>query len=120
VLDERGVPTPVAHTSVRPPRSRLEPMGNVAEVAKASPQYAKYGTRVDKESARELLAKRLGQATELDVKVPPPPPPEPSKPRTRAKKEDGGAIGDFLKSTEGRAIRRELTRTLFGLLRKKL
>ena len=73
VLDERGVPTPVAHTSIRPPRSKLEPMGNVAEVAKASPLYAKYGTRIDKESAREMLAERLEQATDWDVKVPPPP-----------------------------------------------
>jgi hypothetical protein len=120
VLDEQGVPTPVAHTRVRPPRSRLEPMGNVAEVAQASPLHAKYGTRIDKESARELLAKRLEQATDFDIKVPPPPPKQPKKTTRRKRDDDGGAIGDFLKSTEGRAIRRELTRTLFGLLRKKL
>ena len=84
VLDERGVPTPVAHTSIRPPRSKLEPMGNVAEVAKASPLYAKYGTRIDKESAREMLARRLEQATDWDVKVPPPPKPSPQPKRAAA------------------------------------
>ena len=119
VLDERGVPTPVAHTSIRPPRSKLEPMGNVAEVAKASPLYAKYGTRVDKESAREMLAKRLDQATDFDIKVPPPPPKPPSKPKAgRAKKDDDGVVGDILRSPEGRTIRREIVRGLLGLLRR--
>jgi DNA helicase HerA-like ATPase len=119
VLDERGVPTPVAHTRVRPPRSRLEPMGNVAQAAQASSLYAKYGTRIDKESARELLAERLARAREPEAE-PAPKPRSTPKPRPRPKGDDDGAIGDFLKSTEGRAIRREVMRTLFGLLRKKL
>ena len=123
VLDERGVPTPVAHTSIRPPRSKLEPMGNVAEVAKASPMFAKYGTRIDKESAREMLAKRLEQATDWDVKVPPPPKPSPQpkpKPRPRTKKDDDGVVGDILRSPEGRTIRREIVRGLMGLLRRSM
>jgi hypothetical protein len=33
------------------------------ELAKASPLYAKYGTRTDAQSAREMLADRIAQAT---------------------------------------------------------
>ena len=119
----RLCPTPVTHTSICPPRSKLEPMGNVAEVAKASPQYAKYGTRVDKESAREMLAERLEQATEFDVKVPPPPPrsrPQPKPKAGRAKKDDDGVVGDILRSPEGRLPPRDRARPHLGLLRRSM
>ena len=38
----------------------MAPVDDVDEAAKASPLYAKYGTRVDAESAREKLAARVG------------------------------------------------------------
>ncbi|MGI8499511.1 MAG: helicase HerA-like domain-containing protein, partial [Gemmatimonadaceae bacterium] len=62
ILSESGVPTPVVHTRLRPPASRMGPADDVDGAAKASPLYAKYGTRVDSQSARELLAARLEAA----------------------------------------------------------
>ena len=59
ILSESGVPTPVVHTRLDPPRSRMGPTDDVDAAAKASPLYAKYGTRVDNQSARELLAARM-------------------------------------------------------------
>ncbi len=59
ILSSRGVPTPVVHTRMRPPSSRMAPADDVEAVAKASPLWAKYGTRVDAQSAREMLAARL-------------------------------------------------------------
>ena len=59
ILSESGVPTPVVHTRLDPPRSRMGPTDDVDRSAKASPLYAKYGTRVDNQSARELLAARM-------------------------------------------------------------
>ena len=59
ILSSRGVPTPVVHTSMRPPSSRMAPADDVDAVAKASPLWAKYGARVDAQSAREMLAARL-------------------------------------------------------------
>ncbi len=61
VLDERGVPTPVAHTSIRPPRSKLEPMGNVAEVAKASPLLREV-RHADRQGERAGDARRASRA----------------------------------------------------------
>src|SRR5689334_9516897 len=59
ILSETGVPTPVVHTKLRAPVSKMGPADDVDAQAKASGLYAKYGTRADSQSARELLAARL-------------------------------------------------------------
>jgi uncharacterized protein len=114
ILSESGVPTPVVHTRLRPPQARMGPADDVDGAAKSSPLYAKYGTRLEAESARELLAERLERAKEE--------PPEPARRKKAAEASGGGGevLGDFLKSTTGRTIQRELVRGLFGLLRKRV
>src|SRR3954454_19735588 len=62
ILSERGVPTPVVHTRLVAPRSSMTQSAGVDVAAKASPLYAKYGTRLDRESAREELEARLDRA----------------------------------------------------------
>jgi uncharacterized protein len=114
ILSESGVPTPVVHTRMRPPRARMGPADDVDGVAKASPLFAKYGTRLDSQSARELLAERLEQASPTDT---------PAPARKKATDATGGgadALGDFLKSSTGKTIQRELVRGLFGLLKKRV
>jgi DNA helicase HerA-like ATPase len=69
-LSDKGVPTPVVHTSLRAPASRIGPAPDVDAVAKGSPLYAKYGTRVEAESAREKLGARMEQATVADEAEP--------------------------------------------------
>ena len=59
LLSESGVPTPVAHTRLVAPASRMAPADDVAGAAKASPLWAHYGERTDPQSAREILAARL-------------------------------------------------------------
>src|SRR4051794_30529224 len=61
VMNERGAPTPVAWTRLRAPQSRMAPTDAAAMQATvaASPRSAKYATVVDRESAREILAKKL-------------------------------------------------------------
>jgi DNA helicase HerA-like ATPase len=117
ILSESGVPTPVVHTRLRPPLARMGPADDVEAVAKASPLYAKYGTRIDGQSARELLAARLQKAAAPDT--PPAPAPEHAK---AAKAAQGGAdmLGDFLKSSTGKQIQREVIRGVFGMLKKSL
>ena len=62
ILSEKGVPTPVVHTRLRAPRSSMTESSNIAGVAKASPLYTKYGTRLEQDSAAEQLAKRVEAA----------------------------------------------------------
>ena len=117
ILSESGVPTPVVHTRMRPPQARMGPADDVDGAAKSSPLYSKYGTRLDSQSAREMLAERLEQAAEAPDEKPAP------ERRKKAADATGGgadALGDFLKSSTGRTIQRELVRGLFGLLRRKV
>jgi uncharacterized protein len=117
ILSESGVPTPVVHTKLRAPLAKMEPAADVDAAAKASPLYAKYGTRVDRESARELLAARLEQ------REPEPEPVERPAPKRQDRAGRGGGgdpLTDFLASRQGKAVQREVIRGVFGLLRKRL
>ncbi len=129
LLSEKGVPTPVVHTRMLAPASKMAPIADVDGPAKASPLYAKYGTRVDAQSAREILAGRL-EAASAPAPAPAPVPapdkplehiPAPKLPKPkRAPAPDAGGIGDFLNSRQGKAMQREVVRGVFGMLRKRL
>jgi DNA helicase HerA-like ATPase len=128
LLSEKGVPTPVVHTRMLAPASKMAPTADVDGPAKASPLFAKYGTRTDAQSAREILAGRL-EAASAPAPAPAPaekPPlehvPAPKLPKApkRAPAPEPGGIGDFLESRQGKAIQREVIRGVFGMLRKRL
>jgi uncharacterized protein len=139
LLSEAGVPTPVVHTRLLAPASRMAPADDVDARAKASPLWARYGTPQDPESARELLAGRLTPegSDPLPDEVGSDPPPDregsdpapdrvplPRKaPRRRAPapaQSTPEAIGDFLTSRQGKRLQREVVRGVFGMLRKRL
>jgi hypothetical protein len=141
ILSETGVPTPVVHTRVTPPVSRMGPADGIAGKAQASPLWAKYGQRVDNESAREILAARLAEPA---VAAPAPGPgaggggahKQPAaqhRPAAAARKQQpaaqhkeaagavaGGvaAMTSFLQSRQGKQIQKEVVRGVFGLLKK--
>ena len=122
ILSESGVPTPVVHTRLCAPASRMGPADDVDGAAKASPLYATYGQRVDSESAREKLAARTAAAaaaTPAPVGAPPPPKKEH---REAAKAGSGGveAIGKFLTSRQGKKLQSQVVRGVFGMLKKRL
>ncbi|WP_081864179.1 helicase HerA-like domain-containing protein [Mycetocola saprophilus] len=64
VMNEKGAPSPVAWTRLRAPQGRMDPtpMPQIEAAIAASPLLAKYGTAVDRESAREILTARLDAA----------------------------------------------------------
>jgi hypothetical protein len=122
ILDEDGVPTPVVHTRLVGPRSRMAPADDVAGAAQGSPLAAKYATRADPQSAKELLAARMEAATVAE----PAPVEEPDRvpaprPRRRAEpKPPKDPLQDLLTSREGKALQRKVLRGVFGMLRKRL
>jgi hypothetical protein len=144
ILSESGVPTPVVHTRMTPPASRMGPADDIEAKAKASPLWAKYGTRVDNESAREILAARLAQpaeaasdeAAEAPAQAAPhrqaaPQHKQPAQAQHRQPaaehKEAAGAlsggvaaVSSFLKSKEGKKLQQEVVRGVFGMLKKRL
>jgi uncharacterized protein len=139
LLSEAGVPTPVAHTRLVAPASRMAPADDVDGAARASPLWAHYGERTDPQSAREMLAARLDAggaggdaAAEREEEAEPelehvPVPESMRTPRRRRSRRRApapagstpDAIGDFLTSRSGRALQREIVRGVFGLLRKR-
>ena len=103
-------------------------MGAVDDVdarAKASPLYAKYATRIDNQSAREMLAARLDPPAAQPPKAEPKPKqqgkPKP-KPAAKAPAPSGGLeeLGGFLNSRQGKAMQKQVVRGMFDLLKKKL
>jgi DNA helicase HerA-like ATPase len=113
ILSESGVPTPVVHTKLRPPLARMAPTDDVDAAAKTSPLYARYGSRTDAESARELLAARMQKAARPQERQ------DPLK-AAKAGRDGGDELGDFLKSRTGKQLEREVIRGVFGMLRKRL
>jgi len=124
VMNERGAPTPVAWTRLRAPESLMSPSDPAAMQAtvEASPRYAKYAEAVDRESAREKLAARLEegaqkQAAEQKPEKAPGKKAERRPGRSSEKKDDGGVIGDVVRSSAFkdfvRTAAREIARGMF-------
>jgi len=144
ILSESGVPTPVVHTRMTPPASRMGPADDIEGKAKASPLWAKYGTRVDNQSAREILAARLAPAAAPAASADQAPTaphqqaapqrqqpaahrqPEHRQPAAEHKEAAGAlsggvaAVSSFLKSKEGKKLQQEVVRGVFGMLKKRL
>lgn len=62
-LDDKGAPTPVARTKVRPPNSQVGPilLATRERMIAASALLKKYEKAIDRESAHEVLTRRLEQ-----------------------------------------------------------
>jgi DNA helicase HerA-like ATPase len=119
VLGPKGVPTPPFATRLIPPVSRMSPLTDAefAEMLGASAQTRKYAQAVDRDSAREMLVRRMAPEPQAqqgppgggwDVRVP-------QSPR-RAGKEPPSTMEQILKSPMTRTVAREVTRGLLGAL----
>ncbi|HTL22931.1 MAG TPA: helicase HerA-like domain-containing protein [Mycobacteriales bacterium] len=124
ILSERGAPTPVAWTRMRPPASlmaQLDPAQQTSLV-NGSPLLGKYGTAVDRESAYEKLLARVAPPAQEEAPKP-------------AKHESGGAVAagvggvvagvlgssvfrSFARSAAS-AAGREISRSIFGTAKKR-
>ncbi len=80
-----GIPMPVERTLVAPPRCRMGAITEAerAQVRAASPVGTRYDTRIDRESAAEMLAKKVEAAPE-QAKAPP------ARTRAQDDAEEGG------------------------------
>jgi DNA helicase HerA-like ATPase len=134
ILNDKGVPTPVVHTRLVAPRSNMSPAADVPARAAASPLAAKYGTRADRESAREVLGERM--AASARVREAEQAAKEAEKAQKAAEKAEraagrarpkartgapdtGNPVLDCLTSPQGQAIGKEIVRGVFGMLKKR-
>nr|WP_238992999.1 helicase HerA-like domain-containing protein [Jiangella aurantiaca] len=147
VMSEKGAPTPVAHTMLQAPRSLMAPSSPdvLAGVVAASPLAAKYGERVDRESAYELLSGRIAAGPGAPVGSPEPltreeeikrleaeirglpvpgtvptgsPSPTSSSPARKPRAHTDSPLDSFLK-TAGRELAKEIVRGVFGTRRRR-
>ena len=65
-LNEKGIPTPLAATMMRAPMSRMDVLteGEIAEINSKSKLVKKYSEEIDRESAYELLTKKIEEANQ--------------------------------------------------------
>ena len=122
ILSERGAPTPVVWTRLRPPLSLMAAIETdaVDRAARDSSLWPKYATEVDRESAREKLGARMAEAAAAAAAVEEAPREEPAPRETKKrKKDDDNAVLGYLKSREGRSMMNTVARGVFGLLRKR-
>lgn len=115
-LNEKGIPTPLAAVHLRAPKSRIGTLTSIEleNCIQKSTLLEKYNTSIDRESAYELLTKKMVTSIEREEE-------EKKVVKTKSnKKEEKSIIEDALKSpivkTVGRTIARELTRGLLGVL----
>lgn len=71
-LNEKGVPTPLAATLLCAPKSRMDILTNDELINKinSSKIINKYNQEIDRESAYEILTKKLDKAREFDLQIP--------------------------------------------------
>lgn len=118
VLNEKGIPTPLAHTLLRPPVSRMDILteSEIDSLVHRSSLVKKYNVEIDRESAFELLEQKISRAEAAaeEAKVRPTTTP---KPKGRPVQETS-IIDELSKNTMvrqiGRTIFRELTRGILG------
>ncbi len=63
-LNEKGIPTPLAHTLMTPPQSRMDVLNDteMQSLIQKSALYKKYKETLDPESAFEILSEKIEQA----------------------------------------------------------
>ncbi|WP_397422102.1 helicase HerA-like domain-containing protein [Phenylobacterium sp.] len=123
VLDERGAPTVVQKTAIRPPNSRMGPAlpAERAAIMSQSPVRGLYDTALDRESAFEVLQKARAAATAAEARAAEPEPepedePERRAPARRASSRQGmgEAFAKSMLRTIGSQVGRELIRGVLG------
>ncbi|HEV3484733.1 MAG TPA: helicase HerA-like domain-containing protein, partial [Vicinamibacterales bacterium] len=136
VLDPKGIPTAVATVQVLAPCSRMSAIDDAQyqRVIAASPLAAKYSTPINRESAHEMLLKKMEESAEAEdddfgwkqeaddfewrksgARRAPKPPKTPRMPSRTGRRRKSGT--EKLVDRTVQTVGREVVRGLFGLLR---
>jgi DNA helicase HerA-like ATPase len=116
VLNEKGIPTPLAHTLMRPPQSRMDILTptEIDHILSRSALVRKYNQEIDRESAYEILNGKIQEVQEMQAAAK-----AEEGPKGRQKEEKSvvsTVLGSPVARQVGRAVAREITRGLLGVL----
>jgi DNA helicase HerA-like ATPase len=111
-LNEKGIPTPLVHTMLNPPSSRMDVLSDseINEIISNSKLAPKYNKAVDTESAYEILTAKLAKAasqTSDGVH---------EKETPKATEKERSILDNPLVRSAGRTAVTMITRTLLGAL----
>jgi DNA helicase HerA-like ATPase len=109
LLNEKGIPTPLVHTMLCSPRSRMDILseGEIDGIIAKSKLAAKYNKEIDRESACEILTAKLQRATQQE---------EEEKTSTKKEKKEESFFDNSVVRQVGRTAASILTRSLLGAL----
>jgi uncharacterized protein len=112
LLNEKGIPTPLVHTMLVPPQSRMDILSEVEidSLISKSKLAAKYNKVVDNETAYEILNAKIANATAEEAEVK-----ETKATKSKPVKEESILDNPILRQA-GRTAASVLTRSLLGAL----
>jgi uncharacterized protein len=116
VLNEKGNPTPLSATLVCAPRSRMDTLtpGEIDSITGKSKLTAKYNEVINRESAYEILTKKLEESKKTEEEQ------KKEEAQVKQKPQEKSTVEKVLTSTTarqvGRTVAREVARGLMGVL----
>ncbi len=115
VLNEKGIPTPLVHTYLTAPQSRMDIISETEmdTLVQNSALARVYNEELDRESAFEILSKKI-EAHEKEIAEQ-----EQAKKEAKAEKtasKEKSVVESVVESSVGKIILREVTRGLLGVL----
>jgi len=119
VLNEKGIPTPLAHTLLRAPQSRMDVLEDkeIDTIIKKSVIMNKYNEDIDRESAYEILNEKIELSQQKEHQAELQKQQEKAKKvTTRSRRREKSMIEKVTSSSAGKTIIREVTRGLLGAL----
>lgn len=112
LLNEKGIPTPLVHTMLCPPRSRMDVLtdSEIAALVNSSKLVKKYSEVIDSESAYEILNKKLEEHAKQQEEQ------QQAKEDKKDEEKGGGFFDNPIVKQVGRTAASVITRSLLGVL----
>lgn len=109
VLNEKGIPTPLVHTYLTAPLSRMDIISEseIDQLVNQSQLARIYNEEIDRESAFEVLSKKIEAATETHDK---------GESIPKKASNEKSTFDQVLSSPTAKVVLREVTRGLLGIL----
>ena len=119
-LNEKGIPTPLVHTYLRAPQSRMDVLTaqEIDDIIQKSQLISRYNKVVERESAYEILQRKMDAAQELkeEQEIQKQAPKAPARTSTRQEKSTMEKIVNSTTARQiGRTVANSLVRGLMGV-----
>lgn len=118
MLNEKGIPTPLVHTMLAPPRSRMDVLTEteVQNLVMSSKLASKYNQPMDSESAYEILNGKIAAAEQRNQEIEQMQEQAKTSTATKKAEKDESIFDNPIVKSAGRTAANMITRSLLGVL----